>query len=424
MELKKLSETKAKLTIVATEEDLSPIKSRVTDKLAKDVKIAGFRKGKAPKKLVEKNVDQQALQSEFLDEALTIFYYQAAKNAKIRPVAKPEVTIKKFVPFTTLEFEAEVDAVMDIKLADYKSIKLPKPKAEVSAKDIADVVNRLKIQVAKKKEVDRPAKKSDEVWIDFKGVDEQGKPVAGADGKDYPLVLGSKTFIPGFEENIAGLKKGDEKNFEVTFPKDYGVKALQGKKVKFTVNIKKVNEVIEPELNDSFAPKVGPFTTLKDLKADIKRQLEIERQKEINRQYANTLVEKITDGSKLALPEAMIEHQAQHNLNGLKRNLTYRGQTYEEFLAGEKTTAEKYEKEVVRPEAERQVKASLILAEIADNEDIIVTPKELEVRIQILKGQYKDPQMQAELDKPESHRDIESRLLTEKVLAKLEQYSS
>lgn len=419
-----LNETKVKFSINADSADLAPYKQKVLVKLGKDLKLPGFRPGKAPLNLIEKNIDQSLLQTEFLDEVMTAFYTRAADEKNIRPVSKPEVVVKKFVPFTALEYEITTDVIGNLKLADYKKLKLEKPKPEVTAKDINDVLDSLKTRLAEKTEVDRPAKKDDEAWIDFKGVNEKDEPINGADGQDYPLVLGSNKFIPGFEDNVIGMKPGEEKTFPLTFPKDYGVKALAGKKVKFTVTVKKIQELTEPKLDDAFAAKVGPFKTLKDLKDDVKKQLTAEKQNQINNDYANNLVEKIADKSTVAIPDSMVEHQAGHNLEELKRNLTYRGQTIQEFYESEGTTEEKYAKEVLNPQAEKQIKGSLILSEVAAKENIVVTPEELEIRMQILKGQYTDPQMQAELDKPEAQKDIATRLLTEKVLIKLEEYAT
>jgi trigger factor len=420
----KISDTKVKITVTADAADISPYKDKVLVRLGKEVKLAGFRPGKAPLHMIEKSVDQTVLQREFLDEAMTGLYTQAVNAEKIRPVSKPEVSVKKFVPFTTLDFEVETEMIGNIKLADYKKIKLAKPKPEVTAKDVNDVLDSLKLRVADKQEVNRAVKKGDEATIDFKGVDMKDEPINGADGKDYPLTIGSNTFIPGFEDNVIGLKPGASKTFELTFPKDYGVKALANKKIKFTVEVKKVQEVVEPKLDDSFAPKVGPFKTLKDLKDDIKKQLAVEKQNETDKNYMNELVGKITDKSSVSLPDSMIEHQIEHNLEDLKRNIVYRGQTLQEFFAQEGTTEEKYREEVLRPQAEKQVKGSLILSEIADTEGVTITSEELEIRLQILKGQYQDAQMQSELDKPEARQDIASRMLTEKVLAKLEEYAT
>ncbi|HEX5797101.1 MAG TPA: trigger factor [Candidatus Saccharimonadales bacterium] len=419
-----ISSTKVKLAISAGVDELSPFKQAVLTRLSKEVKLAGFRPGKAPLNLVEKNVDQTVLQREFLDEAMTALYSHAAAREKIRPVGKPEVNVKKFVPFSQLEFEITTDVVGKAKLADYKNIKLEKPDPEVSAQDINDVLESLQQRTADKSEVSRPIKKSDEVVIDFRGVDEKGAPINGAEGKDYPLAIGSNTFIPGFEDNLVGLKPGDEKTFDLTFPKDYSVKALAGKKVRFSVNIKNVHGLTKPPLDDDFASKVGPFKTLKDLKADVKKQLTNEKQAQANKEYANKLVEKISEKSSVAIPESMIEHQISHNLEDVKRNIAYRGQTLQEYLKMENTTEERYRNEVLRPQAELQIKGSIILSEIADAEGLSVTPEELEVRMQILKGQYKDQQMQTELDKPEAREDVASRMLTDKVLARLEEYAT
>lgn len=423
-EIKNVSDTKVLITITSVEEDLLPYKNQILKKLASEVKIPGFRKGTAPISLVEKNIDQSLLQSEFLDEAMSGLYSSATQSKKIRPVTRPEVTVKKFVPFSALDFEVTTEIVGKITLPDYRKIKLAKQKATVTAKDVDSVIKSLKTRVAEKKEVKRAAKKTDEVWLDFKGVNTKGEPINGADGKDYPLVIGSNTFIPGFEDNVIGLKPGDEKSFTLTFPKEYGVKALANKKVKFTVNIKKVQEVVEPELNDDFAGKVGPFETLKDLKSDIKNQLAIEKQNELDRKYQNDLVGKIVDKTTVKIPEPLIDQQIEYILDDLKRNLTYRGQTYQEFLEQEGLTDELYKTTIAKPQAERQVKTSLILAEIAEAENLHITPEELDVRLQLLKGQYQDPAMQENLDKPESRNEIASKILTEKVLQKLEEYAS
>jgi trigger factor len=293
---------------------------------------------------------------------------------------------------------------------------VPKEKPLVTDKELKDVLESLRARMAEKKDSTKPAKTGDEVLIDFKGVNSQGKPIPGADGTDYPLLLGSKAFIPGFEENLEGLKTGDEKTFELTFPKDYGLKSLAGKKVKFTTKIKKVQEVAKPELNDEFAKKSGPFKTLSELKADVKKQLQMEKQREADRKHQEAVVRKVVEGSSADIPDSLLEKQADFLIEDLKRNLSYRSQDYKDFLAGEGKSEEDYKKQVVVPEATKQVKTSLILSEIAQKEQVAVTPEELEIRLQILKGQYKDPQMQAELDKPENQRDIASRMLSEKVV--------
>ena len=412
-----------KLTVTADESELQSIKKHILGHFVRRVKVPGFRAGKAPLSLVEQYIDQQALTNEFMEHALNDLYGKAINQEKIRPIAPPQVAVKKFVPYSQLEFTAEVDALGKITLADYKNIKLAKPKVSITAQNVNGVIANLRQRLAERKVVERPAKKGDEIVIDFSGKDEKGGPVPGADGKDYPLILGSDTFIPGFEANIIGLKTSEDKDFTLTFPKDYGVSALRGKKVTFSVHVQKVHQLVEPKLDDSFAAKAGPFKTLAELKADIKQRLVSEQQNQTETQFQNELVAQITQKSRLDVPPRLVDEQIMRAEEEEKRNLTYQGQTWQEHLKAEGVTEQEH-RDRQRPDAELRVKAGLVLSEIAEKENIQVSPEELEIRLQLLKSQYQDPQMQAELDKPENRRDIAARLLTEKTIAKLVEYAS
>lgn len=423
MQVKKTIEnTNATLTIIAHEADLSPLKQHVLLHFQNKVKVPGFREGKVPLAMVEKHVDQAAFQSEFLEEGLSQMYAQAVQEANLRPVSRPEVEIKKFVPFTDLEFVVKVEVVGDIILGDYKKLKVIQPKVEITADDVKGVIQSLQTRMAEKKDIDRPAKEGDQVWIDFSGVDAKGVAVSGADGKDYPLVLGSNTFIPGFEPAITGLSAGEEKTFDVTFPKDYQVKALANQKVTFRVTVTKVQEVVEPKVDDEFASKVGPFKTVADLKADIKKQLKIERENQASREYETALVKELAATSTVAIPETLIQEQIDRIENEERQNLVYRGQTWEEHLKEEGVTPEQHRAEK-REAAEQRVKMGLVLSAVAEAENLSVTPEELEIRIQTLKGQYQDAAMQSELEKPENRQDLVSRILTEKTLQRLISYT-
>lgn len=426
MQLKRdqLSPTKVKLTIEADAAELEKTKTHVLDHLKGNVKVPGFREGKAPLNLIEKQLDPTVLQSEFLDHGVNDLYVEAVQREGLRVVAKPEVSVTKFVPFTTLEFTAEVEIVGDIKLGDYKKIKVTPQKVEVTAADVNSVIDNLKQRAATRSEVKRAAKNGDEVTIDFKGVDAKTRePIEGADGTSYPLVLGSKSFIPGFEEELVGLKVADEKTFDITFPKDYGATDLQNRKVTFTVTVHKIQELKEPKLDDEFAKSVGPFKSVADLKADIKKQLQVEKQQEADRQFDNELLQKIAEKSEVSIPDALIEEEVDRIEEEEKRNVVYRGQTWQEHLDAEGVTAEEHRARNKEGAALR-VKAGLVLGEISQAEKITVTPEELEIRLMLLKNQYPDPQMQAELDKPENIRDIQSRMLTEKTLDLLRKNNS
>ena len=409
-------DTIAVLDIVAEQEEILALKNKVLHILSPRVKVAGFRNGKVPMEIVEKNIDEVTLQSEFLNEAIQSLYLAAIKEERIRPVGQPQVNVTKFVPFSTLEFTLEIPVVGEIKLADYRKISAKKEKVTVKDEQVNDVLKNLQTRAAEKNEVNREARTGDEAWIDFKGTDKKGEAVSGADGTDYPLVLGSGTFIPGFEENVVGMKIGESKSFEVTFPKDYGAKALQNAKVTFQVTLKKLHEVIEPTLDDTFASTVGPFETLKQLKDDIKKQLEHESNHKAERDFEAAIVDELAEKSKVEIPDVLIEEQQQAVLQEVRQNIVQRGMTFDEMLTSIGKKEDEYIKDEVRPEAIRRIKAGLVLSEIADVENIDVEPELLEARLQALKGQYSDKSMQEELDKPENRREINARLRTEKVI--------
>lgn len=417
------SPNEIELTITAHENDLSPLKQRTLKKLAPQVKLPGFREGKVPLHLVEKNLDQTAFQSEFLDTAVSALYSQAISEENVRPVGNPEMSLKKFVPFTELEFSLTVPVIGEVVLPDYKKIKLAKTPVKIEAKEVNEVISSLQKRMAERKNVDRAAKDGDEVTIDFKGTDDKGVAVAGAEGKDYPLVLGSNTFIPGFETNLLGMKTGEKQSFDIVFPKDYGVKALQSKNVTFEVTVVAVHELVEPKADDEFAAKCGPFKTVTELKDDIKKQLIIERQQEADRAYEEKLLKTIADKTKMSVPKQLVDEQIERIENEERQNLMYRGQTWEEHLTSEGVTAEEH-KEQKRSAAEERVKIGIVLSEIAEAEKIIVSPEEFEVRMKVMKNQYKDAAAQAQLDTPEVQRDILARMMTEKTIAAVTSYAT
>jgi trigger factor len=418
-----LNPTKIKLTLVADQAQLDHAKEAVLKELGRTAKLQGFRPGKAPLHLVERSVDQNQLQSEVLEHVVNEMYSKAVEQERLRPVSQPAIAIGKFVPFTTLEITAEVEVVGDITLPDYKKITVTKKPVTVTDKQVDDVIKDLRTRAATREDADRPAKQGDEVTIDFKGTDPKTKkPVAGTEGSDYPLLLGSGNFIPGFEDEVVGMKAGDTKDFTVTFPEDYGVKAMQKQKVTFSVTAKKIQKVVEPKLDDAFAATVGPFKTLKELKDDIRKQLHDQAAQDNERQFESDIVEAIAKKAKVEIPKVLVDDELERLEQQERQNLMYRGQTWQEHLEEEGVTEEEH-RERNREGAELRVKSGLILGEIADVEKISVSPEELEIRAQLLKGQYAtDARMQEELDKPENRRDIVNRLMTEKTLDKLKSF--
>ena len=416
---KQLNPTTVQLTITAGSDELAPAKQAVLTELAKEVKLAGFRKGHAPAAMVEKVVDQQLLQNKVIDHVVNDLYTAGLEQEKLRPVAQPEVSLTKFVPFTTLEMTANVEVVGDIKLPDYKKFKVTKPVATVTDADVEAVVDDLLARDAVKTDVKRAASDGDEVTIDFAGVDYKSKEaIDGAKGEDYPLVLGSNTFIPGFEPELVGLSEGEAKTFTVTFPKDYGAVPLQNKKVEFSVTVKAVKERKLPKLDGEFAAKIGPFKTAAELRQDIRKQIGVEKERQAQQQFESELLELLGQKTQVVVPDALVEQEIDRMDEEEKRNLIYRGQTWQEHLATEGKTEEQH-REGHREQALLRIKTGLALGEVAEKEGVQIAQEEFDERLAALKKQYTDEQMQAELEKPENQRDILSRLLTEKTVQRL-----
>lgn len=419
-----LKPTTIKLTITADAAFLGDAKNEALRKLGSTMKIPGFRQGKAPLNIIERHANADTLQSEFLDAAVNQLYSSAIDREHLRPVANPQVTIQKFVPFTTLEFTAEVEVVGEVTIPDYKKLRVTKTAVTVTPEDVEKVIQDLRMRLAERKEVDRAAAKGDEVTIDFAGKDaKSGQAIAGADGKQYPLVLGSDAFIPGFETHVLGIKPGQSREFTLTFPADYGVSALQNREVTFSVTVSKVSALSEPKVDGAFASQVGPFKTIKELRSDIERQLHEEKRGEAERAYENELLEKLAEGTTVAVPESLVDDEVRRLEQQQRQNLAYRGQTWPEYLASIGQTEDEYHQTARKPALQR-IKVGLALSEVAEHEGLTVTPEELRARLQLLREQYKDAAMQAEFEKPDNVRSILSNMLSEKTIAKLVEYAA
>ena len=415
---KDISETKVKLTIELGLEELTHSKQHELQEKAKTAKITGFRKGKAPLNLIEKQLDQNQLQADVINHAINDYYGQALSAEKLRALDQPNVTIGKFVPYTELQFTAEVEIMPKIKLGDYKKIKKSPKIAKVEADEVKKVLANLRERMATKKDSSKPAKLGDDVVIDFDGKDKKGQAVAGASGKDYSLNLGSNSFIPGFEDGLVGSKSGDKKELKLKFPKDYHAENLAGTDIVFEVEVKKVQSVELPKLDDEFAKKVGPFDSFKSLQADIKTQLEDQKKQEAENALKDEIVEELVKKSTLVLPDILINDQISMLEHDFNQNLVYRGITKEEYIKsnGLKNEEEWRNKEL-RPQAERRVSVGMVLAEVADVEGIKIDEQELADRIELMKIQYK--QNAEQFDTPEMQREVASRLITEKTVDRL-----
>jgi trigger factor len=418
--LKNISNTKVIMTVTLDSKDLSDAEQVAVVHLGRDIKVAGFRKGKAPVGVVAKNVDPSKLQEETINNAISKSVSDAFLKSDVRALDRPAVEVKKFVPGEMLEFTAEVEVLPTVKLGDYKKLKVTKAKVSVDTKDIDEIIERMRSGFSEKKDVERAAKINDETTIDFVGK-KDGVAFEGGTGNDYPLTLGSNQFIPGFEEGIVGHKAGETFDLDLKFPDDYGVADLKGAKVTFTTTLKAVKEVVLPKVDDDFAAKAGPFKTVEGLKADIKRELTAQKERESAEKTKDDLVTQLVAVSDVPVPDILVADQAKSIEQDFTNNLMYQGLTLDQYLENKGfESKEKWLETEVHDVAIKRVKAGLALAEMSKQEKIEATHDELVAQIEKYKTQYgKNAEALKQFDNPEVQRDIANRLLTDKTVDRL-----
>lgn len=418
--VKNISETRVLVTVTVDATELEAAEQVALKKLSKEVKVDGFRKGHVPLAIVKKNVDPNALAQETLENALSKGVADAFIGNNLQALERPEVEVKKFVPGDVLEFTAEGDVLPKVTLGDYKKLKITKPEIKVTKADIDEVIERMQKGFAEKKETKDAAKDGDETVIDFVGK-QDGVAFEGGTGNDYPLTLGSNSFIPGFEAALVGLKAGDKKDIELTFPRDYHAKNLAGAKVVFETTVKKVNAVTLPELNDEFAAKAGPFTSMKELKDDIKREITAQREREGEDKLKDDVVKQLVAKSKVSVPAVLREDQIKSIEQDLQQNLMYQGMSLEQYFESRGfADREAWVKGEATEAADNRIKAGLVLAELSKELKIEATADELAEHINMYKDRYKNnPDMAKRFDEPEAQREVANRLITEKTVDEL-----
>lgn len=420
-----LSPTKVKLTITLEKTELDAAEQVALTKLAREVKVSGFRKGKVPVSVAAKHVDPNLLAQQTADDALSKAVAEAFLAEGIQALDRPEVELKKFVPGQEMEFTAEAEILPKITLGNYKKLGVKAAQAKVAASDVTEVIERMRDGMSEKTEVKRAAKDGDEVTIDFIGKKDDVAFEGGA-GEGYELKLGSNSFIPGFEEGIIGKKIGETFDLKLKFPAEYHVADLAGADVVFTTTLKKVSELTKPKLDDEFAKKADSrLSTLKELKADIEAELLKQKEREAGDKLKDELVEKLIGVSEIPVPQVLLDDQARSIEQDMTQNLMYQGLTIEQYITNKKfkDRDDWYKNEVI-PAAEKRVKAGLALAELSKVEKVEATADELAEHINLYKTQYaNNPEMVKRFDEPEAQRDVANRLLTEKTVDLLVEYN-
>jgi len=422
---KDIGKAQINIEIVSEVHEVKAAHARAVEKLGKDVKVGGFRPGKAPANIKAMHINQEQLTSEVVNDIVNSTLTEVLVAEQIQPLDRPNVKVTKFVPFDVLEFTVEIPVIAPVKLGKYMNLKVKKEKIEVKSTDVDRVVEQLQANLAERKVVKRAAEMGDEVVIDFVGT-KDGKKFDGGSAKDFPLLLGSKSFIPGFEEGVIGHEAGEEFDVPVTFPKDYHAKALAGAKAVFKVKLHKVNEVKKPEIDDEFAKKAtaGQIKNMKGLRADIERELKARAEYDSNERFKIALLNELVKKSVMEVPELLIDDQLKVLENDFRQNLAYRGMSEEQYYkAGGFKNYDDWKVKELRPKAEERVKNGLVIAELAKLEKVEVSDNEIEARQKQIVEQYNDPKLKEQFESPEFKRQISNDLVIAKTLDKLVAYN-
>jgi trigger factor len=415
------SDTDVQFTVTVDEQHLAPIKVEVFNDLRRRVKAAGFRPGKAPDMIVERELGSQSVQNEFIEHAIQHTYVDSIKAEKLSVVGSPKVSLDKFVPYTELQYNVTVELMPKVKLADYQKFHIKRPAVIVPSEEVTKTIEELRRRVAVRLDSEQSAKKGDEVNFDFEGK-KDGQDVPGASAKNQTLQLGSGSFIPGFEEQLTGLKKGDEKTFDIRFPKNYQESSLADQVVTFSVKMNSVTDLVLPEIDDKFAGEVGPFATVQELQTDITGKITGEKTEAAARQYEQEVLDKLLKDSSFKTPGSLVDQQLERMRGELEQNLASSGLNIDKYLELTNKSTDDMAKEM-RPEAERRVGLAMVLTEVATQENLTVDTSELDAEITRLRQDYPDPQTQSELDNPSTREEVYNHLMASKVIAKLISYA-
>ncbi len=413
---KSLKNSKVELTVVVEEKELIKYREKAIKKISESLDVQGFRKGHIPTDVVIKTVGEESISQETQYTAISASYKKALEENDLFPLDQPQIKVEKDSPLTfiiTIEVKPEID------LGKYRDIKISVKEEKITKKEIDDVLKQLQEQFPEFNEVKRKCKKGDKVNIDFAGFTLKDEPVANTEAKGQELELGSKQFIPGFEEEIEGMKAGEEKTFEITFPKDYNAKEMAGNKYKFKIKLNNVKEKVLPEINEVFIEKLlGKKESVDFLKKDIEKNLEIKKYNDNRIKAEEELLDKLSSKIKIEVPEILTKDESDTMIDNIKMGGLQQGYPWEKYLEAMKKTEEDIRKEI-KDEAEKRVKYRLIIQEIIQKEELSSDEKEVESRAKHsfshLKPEQKDKIKKAYEKGGEKYEQIRNMILVGKV---------
>lgn len=386
MEIKinSLQKSKKEIIVSLNQKDLLPFKEEALKELNKDLQINGYRLGKAPLSIAENHLSSLKVYERMTSLAIDQIYPKIIKDKKIQAIGYPSINITKIVPNQEVEFKAEVAIIPQVELPNYQEIaqKIPKNKKEsltIEEKEIEQALLWLQDSRANLEQVSRSAEKEDIVTIDYQ-IKEDKKLIENGEDKNYSFILGKGSFLPGFEDNIIGMKTGEEKKFELIVPKDWPQKNLQNKKLNINVSLKEIKTKKLPILNDEFAQSIGKFKTLEDLKKNIKEGLLLEKKQKETERWRLEALEKIIAETKIDLPEILVQNEIEKMIEELKAQLEKMQLPFDKYLEQIKKSEEDLKKEF-KELAEKRVSSALVLREIASIEKIEASEKEIEEKV-------------------------------------------
>ena len=377
-----------KLVIEASAEEFEASLNAAYNKNKNKISVPGFRKGKAPRKMIEQLYGSQIFFEDAANEIIPDAYADAAKESGLDIVSQPKVSIEQLEAGKPFIFAAEVAVRPEVELGEYKGVEVTKADAEVTDADVEEELKKVQDQNSRTVSVeDRAVKDGDMTVIDFEGFID-GEAFEGGKGENYPLTIGSHSFIDTFEEQMIGMNIGEEKELNVTFPEDYHAENLKGKPATFKVTVKEIKEKQLPELDDDFAQDVSDFDTLAEYKDDLKKKIAERKESEAKAKKESEAIEKVVEAAKMDIPQAMIDTQVNRMLEDFAMRLQQQGLSVEQYFQYTGMTADKIMEEM-KPEAVKRIKNSLVLEAVAKAENIEVSEEEFEAELQKMADMYK-----------------------------------
>ncbi|HHV65909.1 MAG TPA: trigger factor [Peptococcaceae bacterium] len=381
VKVEQIEKNKVTLEIAVEAEQFTLAINRAAKKVAKEINIPGFRKGKAPRHIIERYVGKEYLANEALEPLLGPAYAQAVEETGIWPVARPEVEIIQAEEGKDVIFKAIVEVKPEVELGQYKGLGVPKKTVEITDEQVEEELKRRQERHAKLVPVEEgQVQDQDIVNIDFEGFID-GKAFEGGKGENHDLTIGSNTFIPGFEEQLKGAQKGQEVEVNVRFPDEYYSKELAGKEAQFKVKINSIKRKELAPLDDEFAKDISEFDTLAELRDDIKKKMLAAAEARANNEHRDEIIKKVVDNASVDIPEGMINSRIDSMIANLSANLSYQGVTMEQYYSYINSSEEQL-RQNYRPQAIEDIKTELVLEAIAKKEGITISDEELEKEIE------------------------------------------